>query len=199
MKAELTQIQHARSVKDFPDIDLAEDEYVVLSLRRSRVGILFIWTVIAFCVVAFSCAFIFLASEHNINNTLFNLNGTAMEYLRLAIFSLYAVFLIAGVIAQVVYDSNIMFVTNRRAIQKTRTSLFANSTNIIELRRIEDVSFHQTNILDHIFSIGTLRMSTVGDETTYTFRFLDTPRDEVKTITHLIHSIKRIKTSTTTS
>ena len=31
-------------------------------------------------------------------------------------------------------------------------------------------------------------MSTVGDETTYTFSMLDTPRDEVETISQLVYA-----------
>jgi hypothetical protein len=33
-------------------------------------------------------------------------------------------------------------------------------------------------------------MSTVGDETTYTFPWLDTPNDEVNTISHLVYENK---------
>ncbi|MBQ6605362.1 hypothetical protein IJH66_00005, partial [Candidatus Saccharibacteria bacterium] len=56
--------------------------------------------------------------------------------------------------------------------------------------RIEDVSFKQSGIFDYLFKIGTIRMSTVGDETTYTFPFVDTPTDEVEMIAHLIHLSK---------
>ena len=38
-----------------------------------------------------------------------------------------------------------------------------------------------------MFSVGTLRMSTIGSETTYTFEHVDTPTDELETITHLVH------------
>ena len=79
-----------------------------------------------------------------------------------------------------------MYITNHRAIQNIRTSIFNTSTNVIELERIEDVSFHQKGFFGAIFNIGTLRMSTVGDETTYTFEMLDTPTDEVETISKLV-------------
>ncbi len=42
MKAELSKVQHARSAKDFPEIDLEQDEYVVLHIKRSRIGVVFI-------------------------------------------------------------------------------------------------------------------------------------------------------------
>ena len=39
--------------------------------------------------------------------------------------------------------------------------------------------------------MGVLRMSTVGDETTYTLKYVDTPHDEVKTISHLVYECKK--------
>jgi hypothetical protein len=88
-------------------------------------------------------------------------------------------------------NANHTYVTNRRVIQKSRSSIFANSTNIIELRRIEDVSFHQNSLIDHLCRFGTLRMSTVGDETTYTLKYVDTRHDEVKTISHLVYECNK--------
>ena len=37
MKKELTQIKHARSAKEFPEIELEENEYVVLHIKRAHV------------------------------------------------------------------------------------------------------------------------------------------------------------------
>ena len=191
MKKELSKIQHARSAKDFPEIDLEQDEYVVLHIKRSRLGIAMIWAVVAILVVAMSLVLIFFAQSSNIANTVFSVNETSMHYLRLAIFALYVVFFFGGFVVQNIYDANQIYVTNHRLIQKSRVSIFANSTNIIELRRIEDVSFRQNSLLDQIFHMGVLRMSTVGDETTYTLKYVDTPHDEVKTISHLVYECKK--------
>lgn len=192
MKKELSKIQHARSAKDFPEIDLEQDEYVVLHIKRSRLGIAMIWAVVAILVVALSLILIFFAKNNNgITNTVFSVNDASMHYLRVAVFALYIVFFFGGFVVQNIYDSNQIYVTNRRLIQKSRVSIFANSTNIIELRRIEDVSFRQNSLMDQIFHMGVLRMSTVGDETTYTLKYVDTPHDEVKTISHLVYECKK--------
>jgi len=197
MKAELSKVQHARSAKDFPEIDLEQDEYVVLHIKRSRVGLAAIWGAVALMVVALSLTLIFFASsDYNIENTVFQLNDASRHYLRLVIVLLYVLLFFGGFVAQSIYDSNHIYVTNRRAIQKSRSSIFANSTNIIELRRIEDVSFRQSSLIDHICHFGTLRMSTVGDETTYTLKYVDTPHDEVKTISHLVYECKKDKDDT---
>lgn len=191
MKKELSKLQHARSAKDFPEIDLEADEYVVLHIKRSRIGIAFIWVVVAMMVMALSIVLIMLAGSANSQNAVFSMNEGAMHYLRLGILALYVVFFFGGIVGQSIYDANQIYVTNRRLIQKSRNSLFANSTNIIELRRIEDVSFRQTSLVDHLFHLGVLRMSTVGEETTYSLKYVDTPRDEVKVISHLVYKCKK--------
>ncbi len=191
MKDELAQVKHARSEKDYPEIDLEADEHVVLHLKRSRVGIIGIWAMVAFCVVILSLALIMIANSVKVNETVLVINDTSLGYLRIGIFALYAIILAGGIIGQSIYNANEMYITNHRAIQKSRSSLFANSTNIIELRRIEDVSFRQETLFDHLFQIGILRMATVGEETTYSFRFLDTPNDEVKIISHLVYENKK--------
>ena len=154
MKEELAQVKHARSAKDYPDIDLEADEHVVLHFKRSRIGIIAIWTMVAFCIIVLSLSIILMSNNIKLDNTLFTINEASLDYLRIAIFALYAIILAGGVIGQSIYNANEMFITNRRAIQKSRTSLFANSTNIIELRRIEDVSFRQESLVDHLFHIA---------------------------------------------
>ncbi|MBR5418730.1 PH domain-containing protein [Candidatus Saccharibacteria bacterium] len=192
MKTELARVQHARSAKDFPEIDLEQDEHVVLHIRRSRIGVIFIWTIVALMIIALSITLILLAASSS-NNSVFSMNELSLRYLRLGIFALYVVIFFGGVVGQNIYNSNQIYVTNHRLIQKSRNSIFAHSTNIIELRRIEDVSFRQSSLVDNLFHIGMLRMSTVGEETTYSLKYVDTPRDEVKTISHLVYECKQIK------
>ena len=190
MKAELSKIKHARSAKEYPGVDLEPDEHVVLHIKRAHIGIVLIWVVVGIIILTISIALIMISNNFNADNSYLNLNEAAMEYLRIAIFAVYAIVLVGGFVAHNIYVSNEMYITNHRAIQKSRTSLFANSTNIIKLSRVEDVSYRQYTLADHIFQIGTLRMSTVGDETTYTFKYLGTPSDEVKIISHLVYENK---------
>ncbi len=186
MKKELAQLKHSRSVKEFPEVDLEDNEYIVLHIKRARIGIALIWAMVGIMIFVLSLAIIVIADSGAFSGTVFIINENSLHYLRLAILALYAIIVFAGFVGQSIYDQNQMYITNFRAIQKQRTSLFANSTNIIKLSRIEDVSWRQKTLGDHILNIGTLRMSTVGDETTYTFPWLATPQDEVKTISHLV-------------
>ena len=190
MKKELKKLKHARSAVAHPEIDLEPDEYVVLHIKRSQVGIAGIWITVGLLIFALCIILIVFAQNNNLNNTLFIVNEQSMGFLRLAVLAVLAMIIFGGIVAQSVYKANQLYITNYRAIQKSRTSLFANSTNIIKLSRVEDVSFRQQSLFEHIFSIGTLRMSTVGDETTYTFNWLATPQDEVKIISHLVYANK---------
>ena len=188
MKEELSSIKHERSAKQYPEIDLQKGEYVVLELKRAKIGVALIWAMVVLCTVLLSIVVISIANSKEATNTIFPINNTAMSCLWLMIVSFYLVIFAGGFIGQTIYNSNCMYVPNKRAIQKIRLSLFSNETQVIELAKIEDVSFRQSNIIDHILQVGTLRMSTVGDETTYTFTMLETPRDEVATISELVYA-----------
>ncbi|MBQ6570756.1 PH domain-containing protein [Candidatus Saccharibacteria bacterium] len=184
MSTTLTDLRHARSAQDFPFLSLEDGEYVVLSIARSRLGLIFVWfsEIVGFLVLTL----ILLSFGSSSDSAL----APATSFIRLIIFCLYGVLILTGVVGTKVYLDNKMYITNKRAIQISSNALFHKSTNIIELSRIEDVSYAQAGLLDYLFHMGTIRMSTVGDETTYTFRFVDTPTDEIKTITHLVHETK---------
>ena len=186
MKQELVKLHHARSKKDFPELKLEENEYVELAIQRSRLGIIFIWTAACIGYVCLLIALIFLETNDN-KAAAAALNGFAKSYLYLIILILFGIITIAALVGSRVYKNNRLDVTNKRLIHHQANSLFSKSVNIIELVSIEDVSFKQDNIADHIFKLGTIRMATVGDETTYTFKYVNTPKDELDAITHLVH------------
>ena len=189
MKADLAKVRHARSVKDFPFIDLEEDEYVELGINRSKIGLILIWAGEVFGFIALTVVLVVLLSNGGTESSL-QINEAARSYFNMIIFALYGVLLISGLVGTYIYNRNHLVVTNKRVFHQVRSNLLASSTNIIELQSIEDVSFQQKGLIDYIFRLGTIRMSTVGDETTYTFTYVDTPRDEIKLITHLVHKAK---------
>ena len=184
MKQELIKLHHARSKKDFPELKLEENEYVELAIQRSRLGLLFIWGAACVGYLSLLIALVFLSTSGSNVGTL---NGFGRSYLYLIILILFGIITIAALVGSKVYKSNRLYVTNKRLIHHCANSLFSKSVNIIELLSIEDVSFKQDNVIDHIFKLGTIRMATVGDETTYTFKYVNTPKDELDAITHLVH------------
>ena len=188
MKPSLARIRHARSKKDFPFLKLEEHEYVELAIMRSKKGLMLIWGGELLAMIALGIIAVVLISAISRNKAI---DAGTMGYFWMFLGSLYAILILSGLIASKVYLANKLFVTNKRVIHYAQDSLFAKSMNVIELSRIEDVSFKQDGVLAHMFSFGTLRMSTVGDETTYTFQYVDTPQDELEVIAHLIHKDKK--------
>lgn len=191
MRSDLAKLRHARSKKDFPDISLEENEYVVLKIKRSSIIPVLVWTGVILAAIFFIALNIMIASTNNAG--MFTMNDSSRGFFSIIIDIVFGVVLIAALISMNVYSNNRLFVTNKRIIQQAQASLFASSTNVIDLVSIEDVSFKQSGIVEHLLKVGTLRMSTIGEETTYTFKYVDTPIDELETITHLVHVEKQEK------
>lgn len=192
MKKELEKLRNARSAKNaqsakkFPNIDLQEDEHIVLSMTRTKLGLLGIWLFTAIIIILITTILIVVANNSFVVDFLNMVGSESTKYLYIIVGLAYFIIIMTAIVSHIVYYDNKMFVTNKRAIQQIRTSLFSGSMNIIDLQRIEDVSFKQNGFFDTVFNVGTLRMSTVGDETTYTFELLDTPHDEVAIISKLV-------------
>lgn len=188
VKDDLKKMRHERSKLDYPGLKLEQNEYVELAIRRTKFGMWLIWALVAAGFVAVTCVIILLAVTGG--SDAIGINDAAQHYLYILLFGLYAVILLSGAIGSYVYNGNYMYITNRRIFQTSMTHLLSRSTNVIDLISIEDVSFMQKGILPHLFRYGTIRMATVGDETTYTFKYIDKPNDEMDTITHLVHKAK---------
>ena len=194
MKDDLKKLRHERSKLDYPGLKLEQKEYVELAIRRTKFGLWLIWALVVAGFVGVTIMIIWLAATGQ--TSAIGLNEAAQHYLYVLLFGLYAVILLAGAIGTYVYSGNRMYITNRRIFQISTTHLLSRSTNVIDLVSIEDVSFTQKGLLPYLFRYGTIRMATIGDETTYTFKYIDKPSDEMDTITHLVHKAKE-RTKTT--
>lgn len=182
MKKDLVRLRHARSTKDFPGLKLESDEYVELAIKRSPVGLILIWAGEAAAFIIFGVVLVLM-----MGGGIINLPASGRSFMYFIIYVLMAVLFIIGIVETHVYRGNTLYITNHRAIQNSVDSLMAKSTNVIELSKIEDVSFNKKGLFEYIFKLGTIRMSTIGDETTYTFKLADAPTDELEVLSHLIH------------
>ncbi|MBQ8992170.1 PH domain-containing protein [Candidatus Saccharibacteria bacterium] len=189
MKQDLVKVHHARSKKDFPELKLKDDEYVALAVYRSKLGLTFIWGAAALAIIIITLTMVLVTVSVNGQSTGL-INNNSLPYLYLVIVILFAAIILMASVSTTVYKGNRLYVTNKRLIHYEQTSLTAKSVNTIDLVSVEDVSFKQKGIVDQFFQIGSLRMSTVGDETTYTFKYAAKPTDELETISYLIHVAK---------
>lgn len=186
MKEDVVKLRHERSLKDYPGLALEDDEYVELAINRSKAGLVLIWGIVILLslIMAVSIAVLTLSGDF------LGLNDTAHSYLLMLLIILFVIFIVAGLVLSYVYNGNRMYVTNHRIIRYTTDALFAHSKNVINLVSVEDVSFRQNSIIQSLLRYGTIRLSTIGDETTYSFPFVDTPTDELDIISHLVHVAK---------
>lgn len=181
----LTKIRHARSKKDFPFLKLEEGEYVEFAFRRSRLCLLAIFGGVAAGLALILLVFLLVLLGQDA------LDEMGRNFMYIILTCLVAAAVLIGFVALMVYRGNRLFITNKRVIQMVMKSPVATSVNMIDLPSIEDASFHQNGLLQKIFRYGTFRLSTVGDETTYTFPYSDISPSELKAVSKLITEAKK--------
>ena len=185
MDESLTKIRHERSKKDFPGLKLEDGEYVEFAFKRARICLLAILVGIAISVIVILLGFLLALMGQSMLDDM----GRSFVFIILA--TLLATAVLAGIVAIMIYQGNRLFITNRRVTQMIMNSPVSKSINTIDLVSIEDASFHQNGILQTFLHYGTLRLATVGNETTYTFKYSDISPENLKAVTNLITEAKK--------
>ena len=165
-------------------ISLEAGERIVLEIKRTKIIPILIFAGACLASILLFALYILINAG---NAFVFALDTNGRAFFLLVIAIVLGTVWIATLISLNVYTTNKLFVTNKRLIQRVANSLFDTAMNVIDLVSVEDVSFKQAGLFEYLFEVGTLRMSTIGDETTYIFKYLDTPTDELETITHYVH------------
>ncbi|MDO4612299.1 MAG: PH domain-containing protein [Candidatus Saccharibacteria bacterium] len=181
----LVKIRHDRSVKDFPFLNLADDEYVEYAFKRAKICLFLIYAGVLAGMIAILVAFFLISMGAA------GLDSMGQNFMYIILTTLLVVVVITGIFATMVYRGNKLFITNKRVIQKVMISPVASSTNMVDLTSVEDVSYSQSGLMQMMFHYGTFRLSTVGDETTYTFKYSDISGDDLKMISKLVTSVKK--------
>ena len=97
--------------------------------------------------------------------------------------------LTGGIIATHVYNGNRFIVTNERVFARIQLTPFAIRSQNVEIEHIEDCSVVQSNPLQLIFNYGSIRLSTVGDEQTYLFTYVDDPKAQFDIVNHVVQQV----------
>lgn len=180
----LAKIRHERSVKDFPFLELEDNEYVEYAFKRAKIWLQLILGGLAAGLIFILLAFLLVLMGKD------SLDQTGISFLYIILGALlFSVFLV-GLFTIMVYRGNKLFITNKHVIQMTMASPMANSVNMIDLPSIEDTSFSQNGIMQKMFGYGTFRLSTVGEETTYTFKKSDITAEELRAVSKLVTKAK---------
>ncbi|MBR3169578.1 hypothetical protein IKF23_04055 [Candidatus Saccharibacteria bacterium] len=180
----LVKIRHERSVKDFPFLKLEDNEYVEFAFKRARIWLNLILGGLAAGLILILLAFLLVLMGQDTIDT------TGVNFLYIILGSLLAAVLLAGLFTVIVYRGNKLFVTNKHVIQMIMLSPMANSLSMIDLSSIEDTSFSQSGIIQKVLGYGTFRLSTIGEETTYTFKKSDITPEELRAVSKLVTKAK---------
>ena len=183
----LNKIRHERSKKDFPSLKLEDDEFVEFAFSRAKVYIFAILVSIMLGAAIVLAILLFALMQQDM------LDDMGRNFLYIILSAIIIAALIAAVTAIYVYRGNKLFITNKRVIQMIMLSPVATSLNIIDLTSVEDASFHQSGLFQKLLHLGTFRLATVGDETTYTFKYSDISPTELKEVSKLISEAKKKK------
>ena len=165
-------------------LNLEEGEVVELAFKRASVCYVILWSGIITVAILILIAIALVVSSNSIKDQM------GQNFITFVMIAALAALVIIGLVKTIVYQNNKLYVTNKRVTQFTMLSLVSTSVNIIDLSSIEDVSFRQNRLLEKIFGYGTLRLSTVGDETTYTFPCVKVAPKEISLIVKLVNDDK---------
>jgi uncharacterized membrane protein YdbT with pleckstrin-like domain len=179
--------RHEEAVQKYPNLNLSEEEFVIISLRRHPIGLLLPVLATGLLLVVLIAVLVLYPSgqDNSLPVTLPSYNVILMPVLLLML-----LVGIGGAVAIWVYLQNQFYLTNESVIQEIQYSLFSRHEQTVSLGSIEDASYKQSGILQMMFDYGTVRLSTEGEETTYRFSYVANPRAHIATLNNAIESFK---------
>ncbi len=186
--SDATKVKHDRSRQLYPSLNLSQAEYVIAVVRRHPIG-LFVPFAIAFIFVTIGIATIF---NYDAVAQVLLLKGLAADagtmILPILMFILLVCLLTYA--AYLVYTNNKFYLTNESIIEQLQSGLFNHTEKSIDLASIEDVSYTQSNILQSLIGYGSIKLTTIGDETSYTYKYVSNPKQQVTVFNNAVESFK---------
>lgn len=182
------QRRHEESKKKYPRLNLSKGEFIISAVKRHPIGIFKIWAIAMVLIGAFAATayFLFMGEEASSVRS-----SEQMTALGLALMVIPAILITLGaLVATYVYRSNRFYLTNESVIQEIMTSLFATHEQTVSLLNIEDASYKQIGIIPMLFNYGEIRLSTEGDETTYSFTYVSKPKRHIAVLNNAVEAYK---------
>lgn len=182
------------SRKKYPHLNLSDGEYVITDVARHPIGVLQIWAslflVAALLIGAFAA---FVLGENSPLGSMLGDAQQAQTFGAVILGGLIVLMGLGGLVATLVYNGNRFYLTNESVIQEVQTSLFSKYEQTVSLESVEDASYRQTNFLQMLFNYGSIRLSTVGDETTYRFTYVANPKKHIATLNNAVENFKNYR------
>jgi hypothetical protein len=174
------------SRRQHPQLNLSDGEYVISAVKRHPFGLVQIW-ITAFGLIA---AFLALLIGYLTSQPTGTMNSAVLP-LAITVLGIMFILILAGaVVASFVYNNNRFYLTNESVIQELQTGVFSKREQTVSLGSIEDASFRQDGILPALFNFGRIRLSTIGDETTYRFNYVSDPKKQIAILNNAVEAFK---------
>ena len=174
--------RHETSRRNYPRLNLSQGEYIISAVKRHVIGIIQIW-LIALVLVG---TLILMASFFVADNQ----SGEALGLAVAGIGTLSILVVVGALVATYVYNNNRFFLTNESVIQEIQDTVFSRHEQTVSLANIEDASYRQNGIIQHLLNYGTIRLSTEGDETTYRFSYVANPKQHIAKLNNAVEAFK---------
>lgn len=182
------QKRHEESRRLFPFLNLSAGEYVISAVRRHPIGLI-IPLAIGALIIAIALSILFnyasFVDTFNIRGAFADASAVAVPILLFCALIGLGMFVVCYV-----YVNNKFFLTNESVIQEIQVSLFSRLEQTVSLTNIEDASYTQHGIIQHLFNYGSIRLSTEGDETTYRFTYVANPKMHIAKLNDTVEAFK---------
>ena len=178
---------HDRSKRLYPLLNLSPGEYVISAVRRHPIGLV-IPIGIGTLLIAMALSILFNLDVIFANMVAGPFSEPSTLVAPLLIFT--GIVALGMFISYYVYVNNKFFLTNESVIQEIQVSLFSRQEQTVSLSNIEDASYTQHGILQQIFDYGNIRLSTEGDETTYRFSYVASPKNHIARLNNAVEAFK---------
>jgi hypothetical protein len=184
--------RHNESKEKYPDLNLSQKEFVITYIKRHPFGLWSIWlssSVIIFITIA---VLIMLIINQSLLTQILGSSLTSV-YLVLGAVTVFmiTISIVGSLLAAYIYKRNEFILTNESVIQHIQKGLFSRHEQTISLKHVEDASYQKTGLVQYIFNFGSIRLSTIGDESTYRFTFVENPKKQVAFLNNAIEKFKR--------
>lgn len=182
------QKRHDDSKLRYPTLNLSDGEFIINAVRRHPIGLLIplgVGTILIGVLLGVLVIYPELALSVGLDG-----NFAEASFVAIPILALCGLIGLGMFIAYYVYVNNKFFLTNESIIQEIQHSLFSRLEQTVSLSSIEDASYTQSNIIQHIFDYGDIRLSTEGDETTYRFSYVANPKNHVRILNDAVEAFK---------
>lgn len=186
--SDATKVKHDQSRQLYPSLNLIEGEYVIAAVRRHPIGI---FLQLALSVIIISLALSILLNYDLVVKSL-HLTGPIADTSMASLIIILVVILVSlfTYVTYFVFSNNRFYLTNESIIEQIQSGLFNRREQSISLGSIEDASYLQEGLLEEMINYGSIRLSTIGEETTYRFRYVARPKQTIDILNNAIEAFK---------